>query len=539
MNRNNNLNSDLIDRKYKLKYYYWIDIDSLIENIRYQINRQKGATDFHIFHCIFKALYHSPDCSHYFNFLTSESSFNFSTLRNKKFLAGCHYIFETILENHCILYGFYQTLHQNPGQKIRISAKTTKERKEKSFGQYDNTLAQNYNKYKLRFQKFSENYSYQYLKEHYSFSETTGFPVAFEYNEPLARFLFTQFSIRTFDANVGKPSSLKYYQTLFCEIKRFQNGWKDKNNDYCGNCFGEICKCSRKNAQKLPQIASLTFEYSIEYLYGFSFFRSVFELWNYIYNKAAYTSNSPKSTCKKHHILYHPEFRIMLENLSGDPTLDLISQVASLPMVYNRYFFLQYILYNIVSSEKLERDILPLGKHSLFEQLPGAPASNFYLIEDGLSRAGNYIQRMHYIVLPLLEDLWSVITHELSEINLQTYEQYISSNSDILSFDFSSYEIHDFEEIENFSLQENKKTFYTKLREKASKSFPKIDTLLDSVSKPHAVKLLNNYLTYSRIDNIPKDTTEQLFVSSSDGTSKSLKAQHTDMLSDFAKKIFK
>ena len=252
-----------------------------------------------------------------------------------------------------------------------------------------------------------------------------------------------------------------------------------------------------------------------------------------------YTSNSPKSTCKKHHILYHPKFRIMLENLSGDPTLDLISQVASLPMVYNRYFFLQYILYNIISSEKLEQDILPLGKHSLFEQLPGAPASNFYLIEDGLSRAGNYIQRMHYIVLPLLEDLWSVITHELPEINLQTYEEYIHSNSDILSFDFSSYKIHDCEEIENFSLQENKKTFYTKLREKAPNPFPKINTLLDSVSKPHAVKLLNNYLTYSRIDNIPKDTAEQLFVSSSDGTSKSLKAQHTDMLSDFAKKIFK
>ena len=539
MTLDNVSNLNLVDRKYKLKYYYWIDLDGLIENIRHQLNRKKGETGFHIFHCIFNAIYRSPDCSRYFKFLTSESSFNFSAIRNKKFLSGCHYIFETILENHCILYGFYQTLRQNPGREIRISAKTAKEREEEPIGQYDNTLAQNYNKYKHRFQKYCGSYSYQYLKNRHCLSETTEFPVAFEYNEPVARFLFTQPTIRTFDANIGKPSSLKYYQTLFCEIKRFQNGWKDKNNDYCRNCFGEICKCSRKNTQKLPQVDSLTFEYSTEYLYGFSFFRSVFELLTYIYNKVAYTSNSPKSTCKKHPILYHPEFRIMLENLSGDPTLDLISQVASLPIVYNRYFFLQYILYNIISSEKLERDISPLSRRALFEHLPGTPSSNFYLIEDGLFRAGEYVQRIHYLVLPLLEDLWSVITHELPEINLQTYEEYIDTNTDILSFDFSSYKMHDFEEIEKFSLEENKKTFYAKLKGTDSNPFSRFDHLLQSFSKPHAVKLLNNYLAYSRIDNAPKDTAEQLFVSSNDSTSKFLKAQHTDMLSDFAKKIFK
>ncbi len=496
MNKNNSLN--FIDTKYKLKYYYLIDIDSLINDIRSRVNNQKNMTDFNIFHCVFRAIYHSTDCWRYFAFLTSKESFNISESPESEYSSGCAYIFETIFENHCILYGYHNALRQNPGPKIRISAST-----ERLFEQDEYTLAQNYNKYKHRFQKLSKNYSYQYLKEHYSFSETTGFPSAFEYNEPVARFLFTQSIIRTFDANIEKPYLLKHYQSLFNNIDSF--------------------KTSRKNAP-------FTFDYSMEYLYGFSFFRPTFKLLNYVYGKDTY---------KKHPILYQDNFRIKLENLAGEPTLDLISQVASLPMVYNRYFFLQYILYKIVSSEKLERDILSPSKYALFEHLPDTPASNFYLIEDGLFRAGEYIQRIHYLVLPLLEDLWSVITHELPEINLQTYEEYISSYSDILSFDFSSYEIHDFEEIKSFSLQENKNTFYTKLRTKASKPFPEIDTLLDSVSKPHAVKLLKKYLTYSRIDSTPKDTAEQLFVSSSDSTSKSLKAQHKDILSDFAKKIFK
>lgn len=497
MNKNNSLNS--IDTKYKLKYYYLIDIDNLIKDIRSRIDNQKNMTDFNIFHCVFRAIYDSTDCRRYFAFLTSKESFNVSISPESEYSSGCAYIFETIFENHCILYGYHNALRQNPGSEIRISAST-----EKLFEQDEYTLAQNYNKYKHRFQKFSENYSYQYLKKHYSFSETTGFPVAFEYNEPVVRFLFTQSIIRTFDANIEKPYLLKHYQSLFNNIDAF--------------------KTSLKNAP-------FTFDYSMEYLYGFSFFRPTFKLLNYIYGKGTY---------KKHPILYQDNFRIKLENLSGDPTLDLISQVASLPMVYNRYFFLQYILYNIVSSEKLEHDILLPNKYALFEHLPDTPASNFYLIEDGLFRAGEYIQRIHYLVLPLLEDLWSVITHELPEINLQTYEEYIHTNSGILSFDFSSYEMHDFKEIRTFSLEQNKKTFYAKLREKISNVSLETDTLsgsLDSFSKPHAVQLLKKYLTCSRIDNTPKDTAEQLFKSGSRGTAGKFKIQHINALSDFSKRV--
>lgn len=500
----NSLSEEIQERSCRLKYFYLIDIDTLVQNIRTQMDEYKSGGEFHIFHRIFDAIYRSPDCHRYFKFLTSTRSFNYSTLQNKNFLSGCHYVFQIILRNHCIQCGFDKALKQSKTMSIRISSKTDKNRTDPLSEQYDDTLAQKYNKHKKRFQTNFDNYSYYCLRHKYclenTFEKNWEFPVVLKHDEPLARFLFTEYFVRTFDKNIGKRPSLNYYRRLYDELGNTKNGLSGKD--------------------------SFIFNCSTEYMYGFSFFHSIFKLLNYIYGDKT-----------EHPILTRSDFKISLKDLAGETTLDLISQVAKLPMTYNRYFFLQYILYCLISAEKLENNIVSSSQYSAFGKIPDTPPPKFQLILDGLSRAGYFIQNLNYIVLPLLEDLWDVITSHFPEIDLQTYEQYIVSNADIMTFDFSSYEIQDFEEIQPFSLQESREKFYKKLRKSTSEAVN--FEQLDSHSKTPAIKLLHNYLSHSRIDTSSKDTTEFIFRNKGENNSfsKSLKSEHLNVLFEFVKKL--
>ncbi|MBA2214172.1 hypothetical protein [Sellimonas intestinalis] len=503
MYSSDHLTEELLERTWKLKYFYLVDIDTLIQNIKVYINEHKNDTGFHIFHGIFDTLYRFPECNSYFQFLTSPRSFNFSTSQNNQFLFGCQDVLQFLLRNHCILYGFDQLLNQTDSDEIRISSKSDKGKTAPYAN--PNNLAQNYNKYKKRFQQKSDNYSYYFLKRKYCLENPLkkdfGFPTVLKHNEHLARFIFTNPSIPTFDKHIGQTRSLKYYSDLYNEIMLTR--------------------------QFLSEMDSFIFNYSTEYLYGFYFFRSVFKLLDFIYG--------PKTG---HLILENSDFKISLKELAGDITLNLISQVARLPITYNRYFLLQYILYHLISSEKLERDIRPRNKHALFAQIPSVPSSNFQLILDGLSRAGYYIQNLNYILFPFLEDLWYVITNHFPEIDLQTYEQYITSNSDILTFDFSSCKIQDFEEIHQVCKEETKEKFYKKLRENPD-SFPNALSMPDSAAKAPAIKLLADYLAPSRIDDTPKDITELLFQTQNnfDSQTKFLKSEHLNALFEFTKQM--
>lgn len=503
MYSNNHSTKELLERTWKLKYFYLVDIDTLIQNIEVYINEHKNDTGFHIFHCIFDTLYRFPECNSYFQFLTSPRSFNFSTSQNNQFLFGCHDVLQFLLRNHCILYGFDQLLNQTDSDEIRISGKSDKE-KTAPYADPDN-ISQNYNRHKKRFQRRPDNYSFYFLKRKYCLENSSqkdfGFPTVLKHNEHLARFIFTTPFISTFDKNIGAKRSLRYYRDLYEEVM--------------------------KTHQVLSTRDSFIFDYSAEYLYGFSFFHSVFSLLDFIYG--------PKT---EHPILESPDFKISLKDLAGDITLNLISQVARLPIRYNRYFFLQYILYHLISGEKLERDILPRNKHALFAQIPSVPSSNFQLILDGLSRAGYYVQNLNYILFPFLEDLWYVITNHFLEIDLQTYEQYITSNSDILTFDFSSCKIQDFEEIHQICKEETKEKFYKKLRENPY-SFPNDLSMPDSAAKAPAIKLLADYLALSRIDDTPKDIAEILFQAQNnfDSQTKFLKSEHLNALFEFTKQM--
>lgn len=503
---NPNFQENLIERKNRLKYFYLIDIDSLGQNIRTGISKLEGKHTFNKFEYIFDMIYRS-ECNRYFKFLIAKQSFNFSLPRSDSFLSSSAYIFQIILRNHCILYGFNEALNRENKTPIQISNKLDAQNKRGYYStsplnNFGTLTPQDYYKYKKRFQKHEDNYSYYCLSTKYCIESPNDFPLVLKHNAPFARFLFTESLILTFDKNIGNYLSLKHYTEL----------------------ANLMLSVGKKN---LSDRDSLIFDYSAENIYGFSFFHAVFKLLNCIYGE---TNENPS--------FINSDFKITPADLMGKVTLDLISQTARLPMVYNKYFFLQYALYNILSSEKLERHTLSLNRHPLFKQITETPSSKPQLILDGLSRAIYYMQNIHYILLPFLEDLWSVITLDFLNMTLSDYMEYIDSNPEYLTFDFSSYDTFDYEEISRFILEESKEHIRKKI-EKDSKNPPKKAYNLNPEAKPAAVTLLKDFLSSSRIDSMSRNTIDQLLNNSADRKTpiKYLKSKQLETFFDFVSRL--
>lgn len=137
-----------------------------------------------------------------------------------------------------------------------------------------------------------------------------------------------------------------------------------------------------------------------------------------------------------------------LKDLEGQITLNLIQQTAQLPVIYNRSVFLEHAISSVLASKFLNSQDYQENCRSLFSTTSRKPSSKISLLSTGQMHMESYLQKLKHVALPLLEDLWDVITYKLNDntlytgspcINMETYRTYIQKNYAAMSADYTWY----------------------------------------------------------------------------------------------------
>lgn len=408
-----------------LKYFYLLDPDALSERIVTKLEEKNFDFSERFPQKIFPIIYHeiTEYCRTYTYFVISPDSFN-SPDKFYKYPAW-ETLIDKVLQNHCILNGFITSLEtENNKSIIKISGandlqlrtgyfKTncfSKENKPELLPngkpQFPN-IHQRYNQHKKYWNNgHSNTYSYQYLKK-YS-SDKNSFIDISPHNGNWGCFIYTNPVVRTVNSNIDNSSSriLTNYNMLY-----------------------EECLLWIKENDLSPEDRFL-FEHAMESMYGFSFFSYVAKLLGRIHS-APY--NNSETT---------------LNDLEGSVLLNYIQKIAQLPIIYNRSVFLEYVIQKIVSSRYLNSHDYTPSKPSLFSNISSVKASKEQLITSGFELAGKYLQKLKYVTIPLLEDMWNVTIYNLNKeyfekkgcpITAKTYQAYLKRNYFAITQDYSYY----------------------------------------------------------------------------------------------------
>lgn len=399
----------------RLKYFYLIDTEKICENI-IKKSSHKTASCFDL---IFSEIMKTADT--YLKFITSNDSFNNPKDYNKNY-QGIVFLLKETLKNHCVLHGFFTAVYNKDKSSesiIKISGANDyylkkgyfntkyfegKTPPDKNSKDYNDQIFQIYNQYRSRFELYSESLrSYKILKK-YNIGDLEGFLNVYKHNGNWACFIYTNCVTPTFDKNINTNSKrlLINYEKLLEECMN----WCNSNN--------------------LSVKDRILFENAMESIYGFSFFIYAAQLLQRIHETPFGTDNPT------------------LKDLEGSLMLNLIQETARLPILHNRSIFLEYALCSVLSSKSLRKQNHRISNNSLFEDIAAKTPDTNQLILSGLNDIDMYLKKLKFAI-PLLEDLWDVVTDKLNQkyavdkLNLDTYCSYIESNYPKMAQDYSYY----------------------------------------------------------------------------------------------------
>lgn len=414
-----------------LKYFYLINIDHLMDHLVSHFTTNMPDSPDDLFNSIFSSIVN--ECAPYLDFINSPHSFNHTNI-DETFSARSA-LLRLVLRNHCITHGFL-TLLKESDDSSRITIRGANDIKLKTGyfktnafsttpyllpnGHEQNMdIAKNYNGYKKRFSQNMNCYSYKILN---SLSKNTNnaFPNIPSYLGNGGCFIYSNPIVKTVNSNISSKSDalLKNYNSLLIECIN----WCKEN--------------------KLVSEDKLLFEYIMESIYGFSFFGYAAKLLN------------------KFHSTDADDSKITFKDFEGSIMLNLIQQTAQLPMIYNRSVFLDHCLYTVMNSKYLNSQEYQKKNTSPFSHTSRKPAPKELLLITGLDHIEKYLQKLQYIVLPLLENMWDTIIYKLNNefpnfkglsITPDTYCTYINKHYSIMAQDYSLFFdnekiLHDFYE---------------------------------------------------------------------------------------------
>lgn len=498
------------EKEYFLKYFYLIDSEQLISSIvstdiykNYCNNPTEFCSEF--FHTLFSKILNAS--STYTSFVYSPDTFNYpSRNENIHILNGLSCLTRIVLRNHCIMHGFISSLQLSQEyQPIKISGKYDKKNRKGLFSaklennsnikSYD-TIHQIYTMNKKRFNKNPLNYSYKIMRR-YSADCNNGFLVAPAFAANWFCFLYNESQVYTFDKNIANYTKTSSRYPL---IKCY--------NELYERCLDWI------SSNQLCQEDILLFVQAMETFYGFSFFHSTAKLLNKIHSSSS-------------------DFASMtLKDLESETLLFNFQQAAQLPVTYNRHIFIEYAIHAVLSSRHLKDMVTPAKERSLFSAIPTEPSSKNQLTLSGLSLIENYLQRLKYIAIPLLQDLWEVVIYKLnnkyltsSQLNIQldTYRSYIHKNYHLLTNDYAGMSNEQLSKITEQALFEPNTDFGFVNSYCPCDYYKILATKYERESLEH---LLKGYLIFERFDNASDGYSNNLFDSlQSDDISASIKYQ--------------
>lgn len=416
-------NYDYNDKEAYLKYFYLIDLPHLIKKIDSKLTADIFHTPDELFDLIFYQI--EEACNPYIEFVHSPLSFNYTDKNPTYLLQHRKELLRSVLMNHCIIHGLLTSLDKAEPNDVGKSAiyirgandtnLKTGYFKTNKFADSPSLLPngrepsldtpKNYNACKRRFDEDSKYYSYQILRNHQQGWDKGFFSVLLYWGN-WACFIYTNPTVNTVNRNIYLKNDylLSNYDKLLAEC---------------------IAWCKEN---KLLFEDKLLFEYAMESIYGFSFFCYASKLLNKIHN----TSSEP--------------LKITYKDFEGSLMLNLIQQTAQLPIIYNRSVFLEHCLSSVMDSKYLKSQEYQRKSNSLFSYTSRKQAPKELLLISGLDHIEKYLQKLKYIVLPLLETLWDTVIHKLNEdilsskgvsINTEIYRTYIHQAYPLITQDYS------------------------------------------------------------------------------------------------------
>ena len=480
-----------------LKYFYFIDTERLAEKVKNELRQCDSIEPDEIFQSMFTEI--SEACKRYIEFIYSADSFNYTDSRNDSNAPALG----RILKNHCILHGFQSAIKEESDSTIKLSGRNDSRLRKGYFatGHFkdkpnpapgdkdkdkpnptpggndkdknkpasasdggndsDKTIYQQYNGYQQRFHKHPDSYSYRILKK----SDTgscKNFPTVRSYDGNWGCFIFTNPHVLTLDKNISSRSSaiLMNYEKLFKDSVQW-------------------CK-----TYQLPPEDRILFESAMEHIYGFRFFSYAAKLLNRVYTDSL-SLNSNAITYK---------------HLEGSTLLKIIYQAARLPVAYNRSAFLKYAIDSIISGKHLKELEYQEKPTSLFSRTSREVAHSLLLLTSGLEQVHKYLQKLNYIALPLLTNVWDSLTDKLKignslfSINIDLYRSYIRKNFSSIQQDLPD------------GSQQNQTSNHAESQKSGGSLWPDFsfqDTLSARYERDSFTSLLFDYLDIGRLTPAP------------------------------------
>lgn len=413
------------EQKMRLKYFYHIDPETIIRNIKNDTQfqgTQVSCEKYSMLHLIFK---HIVDASkHYTQFILSNNGicpfvFFDGTINtnspNHKSIKNAWYLSGISLFNHCILHSFQKTLIEDNIIKgtVHISAATEPYIKRGAISSYSvhskqekmelETSHQTYTLHYTNYQNRIGKYSYTQLQ---SLNKNTSSKLVEieKFISTPALYLFLGHNVKIFDNNLEKKSCDNFkLMKLYAQLCIEANNWKEQLS--------------------LPADKVL-FDTVIEPIYDFTYNSYLFKLFK--------------------EELSHPTQPISLKNLFGETFTNILKDYSTtMPMTYNKSIFLKYALEALSISTSLESSFPPPDTPSIGTISGIREKNNINFAFRSLQLLSDYYLTLHYITLPVIEDLWDVLTAELS-IKYSDYFAFIEQYHHVITADYTELSDCDF-----------------------------------------------------------------------------------------------
>lgn len=459
-----------MEKYYRLKYFYHIKIDKMLKQVNEKCTRQKTHGNYDSaskFFIVFQEIL--AENSLFSSYILSNGSFLMYSFFNDTYpddilrsdantLLG---LCRISLFHNCIIHGFENLLANSTfknevinikfnkyPRSIPLSGATDRDIQRGLFSCLNAAEKYHENVSPIIYKKYCSTYyprlfrNRTYYSYHILFKESLK-SLPSKHTVPVFRsnpllFLFKNKNVQLFDKalqGLSADNIVRKYKNLEGEANRWKEDILTDNLDI------------------------LLFDMVIEPYYGFKLFKSVGNLLSQT-QKAPQTSTDELTNAA----LDSQIFREIIGNY-----------LSSLPVVYNRFIFLEYASYAALHSDNLSAPSYPplissaIGqRHSRIQQ------TKDHFLATAVQRIGSFLRMLNYCTIPMLNDLWDVLTSELNDgvsFTLKDYTDFLKSNYKFVTADYSAlYKAHP-----NFwkdELKENTYSFkriYNRFAEFASK----------------------------------------------------------------------
>lgn len=446
--------NDLDDRKGKLKYLFWINIDKLVDDI-------KGATEYEtfknqsqnnscaskkLFDLIFEKIF--TYCDDYTRFLNitigggPSTFFDHQQLHpltpstNQKltwnYNNNISALFKESLKNHLIIHGFLTSINSHYTNTLFLSKNDEKDlRKGFSKQAFPVTYLQDANnlfsRRKVRYKNDNSNklYSHRILNDLCT-NNNKHFEINYCY-KTWAYYCYTAKPILNLDNTILSQTNLlnsffKHYYALHAHALFLPKQTElDKKTGF--NYDSHIVGSDK-----------MLFRYPAEWYYGLTSSGYIYQILNECHDLTTVHTDSSST----------------LKSLYGGNFLEALQKVYSLPNVFSRHFFLKYACIAALQSTSSECEYL---------KPPNRPMSIIDKEAHGITpgslipRIDNFITMLKELTIPILESCWDIVIYELNKeptsnteknkilhqkISHITFKQYLDDYYDELTFDYTS-----------------------------------------------------------------------------------------------------